>query len=157
MLSPNRNHSTICGLIRLPETIAGTNCKEFARILNILYTVNGLPTFNVPEELFTTTASATTSATTSATNTTSAPEIIISPTALADLLSADAHPLEPATDPVTSLHTASPDQPSTTPELPATTSASQEPTPDASADLHQSSDDSAASVDVDAHSPPPAS
>ncbi|XP_069160465.1 uncharacterized protein [Procambarus clarkii] len=133
MLSPNRNHSNIFGLIRTAEMIAATNCKEFVRILNILYTANGLPTFHVPEELFTTSASATASATTSATNTTSARDITISSISLADIPSTVAHPLQHATDPATSLQTGTPDQPSTNPAVPATTPASQESTSDASA------------------------
>nr|XP_045619014.1 mucin-5AC-like [Procambarus clarkii] len=127
------------------------------------------------DELFTTTASANTNATTSATNTTSASNINISSTALADILSADAHPVQPATDSPTSLHTATtPDEPSTspmvpetaptspaslenTPAAPETTPASQVPTPDASANEHLfSDDDSTASIDVEAQSPSPA-
>lgn len=165
------------GLIRTAEMIAGTNTKEFVRILNIMYADNGLPTFTVRDELFTTTASANTNATTSATNTTSASNIniTISSTALADILSADAHPVQPATDSATSLHTATtPDEPSTspvvpetaptspaspenTPAAPETTPASQVPTPDASENQHLfSDDDSTASIDVEAQSPSPA-
>ncbi|XP_069190889.1 uncharacterized protein [Procambarus clarkii] len=84
---------------------------QFERILNIIDTDNGLSTFIVPEELFPTTASANASATTSARNTTSAPDITISSTALADILSADAHPLQPA-------NTELPQQSATTSELP---------------------------------------
>ncbi|XP_069162951.1 mucin-7-like [Procambarus clarkii] len=151
--------------------ITGTNTKEFVRILNNMYADIGLPTFTVRDELFTTTASANASSTTSATNTTSASNITISSTALADILSADAHPVQPATYSAISLHTATPDEPSTspvvpettpaspetTPAAPETTPASQVPTPDASVNQHLSSDDdSTASVDVEAQSPSPA-
>ncbi|XP_069167670.1 merozoite surface protein CMZ-8-like [Procambarus clarkii] len=87
------------------------------------------------------------------------------------ILSADAHPVQPATDSATSLHTATtPDEPSTspvipettptspetTPAAPETTPASQVPTPDASANQHLfSDDDSTASIDVEAQSPSP--
>ncbi|XP_069176770.1 streptococcal hemagglutinin-like [Procambarus clarkii] len=142
-----------------------------------MYADNGLPTFTVRDELFTTTASANTNATNSATNTTSASNIniTISSTAMADILSADAHPVQPATDSATSLHTATtPDEPSTspvvpetaptspaspenTPAAPETTPASQVPTPDASANQYLfSDDDSTASIDVEAQSPSPA-
>ncbi|XP_069163191.1 uncharacterized protein [Procambarus clarkii] len=152
--------STVAALIHFATELSGGDLKQRYRILNELYKVNQLPTFVIPEDMFPTCSSQP-----------EASNITISSTALADILSADAHPVQPATDSAISLHTATPDEPSTspvvpettpasletTPAAPETTPASQVPTPDASANQHLSSDDdSTASVDVEAQSPSPA-
>nr|XP_045611396.1 merozoite surface protein CMZ-8-like [Procambarus clarkii] len=140
--------------------LSGGDLKQRYRILNELYKVNQLPTFVIPEDMFPACSSQP-----------EASNITISSTPLADILSPDAHPVQPATDSAISLHTATPDEPSTspvvlettpaspetTPAAPEITPASQVPTPDASANQHLSSDDdSTASIDVKAQSPSPA-
>ncbi|XP_069170766.1 uncharacterized protein [Procambarus clarkii] len=72
--------------------IVGNNPQVYVRILNILYKANGLPAFNVPDEVYTNTTS-----TTSSQDPDPVSDITVNAAVLTDLLSTAATPAPPAT------------------------------------------------------------